>query len=278
MSQSNVSFQIVHWNGVDCGYKPEADEHNACFDEERQYTVYACGRNAQGEGVTLKTTFDPYFFIKLSRTNPYDDTPWDDKQIESLKNVQLISKGACDANGKISAGKPRFYIVDSDVKPAAFVSMPSALVDWEQVWLRDLDAGFTGIEPKLFQFVKVTFKTYAAFQACARRVTNKTVTEELAKYGLVISAYEANLDPFIRLMHLTQVESAGWVTVNAGNYKFATERESTTPIEVHVAHWQHLEPPAKELANTIAPIRSASFDLEMYVPRLGGPKGLCPPN
>lgn len=89
--------------------------------------------------------------------------------------------------------------------------------------LHDLDAGFTGLEPKKFQFVKLKWRTLDAMVRCSRNMTKNYMIADLAKKRLAVKVYEANLDPHIRLMHLTKVQAAGWVTVKGGAYRFIEE-------------------------------------------------------
>jgi hypothetical protein len=154
----DLVFQILSWEAYDRGVlAPEK-----CVDESRAYTVYACGKTADGIGVTLCTEFRPYFLIRL--TNDENETPWTQEEINQLIGNDLLFKGY-GGDDEDASFKSRYFKAEHQ-----FVSFQSAYYKCEQIWLKDIDAGFTGIVPKQFQFLKMTFTTHAAAKACARRV------------------------------------------------------------------------------------------------------------
>jgi DNA polymerase elongation subunit (family B) len=73
--------------------------------------------------------------------------------------------------------------------------------------------------------------------------------------------YEANLDQYIRMMHLTEVEAAGWVRVPAGAYSFVKDN-ARTKYEAYTPDWSSWKPDKSPLSTGIAQFRECSFDLE----------------
>ncbi len=68
--------------------------------------------------------------------------------------------------------------------------------------------------------------------------------------------YEANLDPILRLMHRTNIQSTGWLTA-----KGTRASSSTCEIDIRVNDWRTLKPVERD---DIAPLRIASLDIECY--------------
>lgn len=74
--------------------------------------------------------------------------------------------------------------------------------------------------------------------------------------------YEANIDPILRFIHIQNIESAGWVTVD--RYTETTVGKQTScDIEIMADHWKNILPVQND---TIGPLVVASFDIETYSP------------
>ena len=68
--------------------------------------------------------------------------------------------------------------------------------------------------------------------------------------------YEANLDPVLRLMHRTGIQSTGWLEA-----KGIPGSSSTCKVDIRVADWRTMKPVDRD---DIAPLRIASLDIECY--------------
>lgn len=189
----------------------------------------------------------------------------EDDEFESVPRTFMYSPLDIDEDG----------LTEEEIKEERRTSrvkatMESEICGYEELWLKDLGAGFTcqldklpQIIPMEFQFVKLTFKSYAAMKACSFALQSEDVKRELSTKRLEISIYEANLDPHIRLMHLTKCEPSGWISLPGNKFKFVTggDRRSSSQIEIEVPNWKDIHP--LDL-NTLAPFRECSFDLETY--------------
>ncbi len=205
-SSKHFTFQILNWEGVDEGLIPSPSAKNICFDEERQYTVYMTGSTEKGNSVVLRTTFDPYFMVKLSSNN---GRKWERSEIDAFIDGYVISKYKEKYQGfkknqyeSAYEQKSRYYRVLSDPNnpdegdredSAVMLSYTSAFRGWDEVWLKDWDEGFTGIVPKKFQFIRLKFSTFTAMQKCANRMTNKEIVDYLNGLGKQVKVYESNL-------------------------------------------------------------------------------------
>lgn len=140
-------------------------------------------------------------------------------------------------------------------------SYRSAFSHYEVVHMHDLDAGFTGPEPKWFPYLKLYWHTNRAKKSAIYHCENM-------KEEACIKLYEGALESHIRLMHETKCESTGWVSVKGGAYTFVTDptlRNTRTCIEMNVLptdHVAHVISPVSRL--TDVGLRQCSFDLEVY--------------
>lgn len=94
-------------------------------------------------------------------------------------------------------------------------------------------------------FAKLTFRTPNDMKRAEWICRNQ-------KYQI----YEANLDPILRLMHRTNIQSTGWLTA-----KGTRASSSTCEIDIRVNDWRTLKPIERD---DIAPLRIASLDIECY--------------
>ena len=112
----------------------------------------------------------------------------------------------------------------------------SAIIRRKDVW------GFQNQQEHTF--VKLGFKTYAEMKECRPR-------------GLKV--YEKNLDPVLRFMHRSNIQSTGWIHVPDG--ASSPSHDSSCSIDVYVQDWKSLKPVARD---DIAPFRITSLDIECF--------------
>ena len=125
---------------------------------------------------------------------------------------------------------------------------PECLISYDIVQSHDV-WGFQNNEK--FIFMKLNFKNLAA-----RRMVNGRLKRTLPDESMKYKVYESNLDPVLRLMHRTNIQSTGWM--DTGN----------TCVRSHLAHvnidlfcndWKTLKP--VDIPET-APFVVASVDIE----------------
>ena len=116
-----------------------------------------------------------------------------------------------------------------------------SLTEQKDVW------GFQNNEK--FAFMRLNFKTLAA-----RRKINSLFmyNSEFKKYHV----YESNIDPVLRLMHRTGIQSSGWLDTGS---KCIRSYLARVDIDLFCNDWQTLTPVEK---NETAPFVVASIDIE----------------
>lgn len=111
--------------------------------------------------------------------------------------------------------------------------------------------GFTN--NKLFHFACIVFANKSAWKRAYFTIRKDP------KYTRKI--YEANIDPILRFIHLTKIQSTGWVHVS--KFTRTDAPKTTCDIEIIANHWKHITPLDDD---SIAPILIASYDIETYSP------------
>lgn len=120
-------------------------------------------------------------------------------------------------------------------------------IEYDVHQMKDL-WGFTNNQ--LYPFMRIKCKTLA----CMRRVAARAKFRKANGYTLKI--YESNIDPVLRFMHMTGIQSTGWLEA-VGDRAYIT----TCDIDLFCGDWKTMRPVEND---AIAPFRISSFDIECY--------------
>ena len=187
-------------------------------DGEDEHLISIFGKTEDGKSVCVTTAFTPYFFIKLP------------SGIDSQK-VQ------------------RIYDILSEKCRDSLVAY--SLMKSKDVW------GFQNNEE--FAFMKINFKDLQArrlVDSFLRKPLDRT-PELFELFGVRnVKVYESNLDPVLRLMHRTGIQSTGWL--DSGE-KCVRSHLANVDIDLFCNDWTTLKPVARD---DIAPFVVASVDIE----------------
>jgi DNA polymerase elongation subunit (family B) len=123
--------------------------------------------------------------------------------------------------------------------------------------------GFCG--GKKWQFMRLVFKNKKGMMDTARMFENKicmftssnnraNIKEKFIKFDV----YESNIDPYLRFMHIQDLQSCGWIKINKSN--LIESSEPTTCTYAYNVNWFDVLPMNEKIG--IAPFIVASFDLE----------------
>ena len=111
------------------------------------------------------------------------------------------------------------------------------------------------------RFVRVAFTTHKAMRNCVWSIEHITERDErwddLASFGQ-LKVYEANIDPVLRFMHVTDISSTGWVDPGS---TCEPDMDASCDVNLFCPDWRAIRPVARD---DIAPLRIASFDIECY--------------
>lgn len=185
-------------------------------DEEHMISIF--GKTEDGKSVCVSTSFTPYFFIKLPTG------------IDRQKVYQI------------------YTILCEKCKDSI---LSHSIVRSKDVW------GFQNNEE--FSFMKLNFKNLQArrfVDSFLRRTLDKT-PELFNLFGVRnIKVYESNLDPVLRLMHRTGIQSTGWLDTGA---RCVRSHIANVDIDLFCNDWTTLKPVARD---DMAPFVVASVDIE----------------
>jgi DNA polymerase elongation subunit (family B) len=221
-----IEFQITDI------YIPENDRNKEKdFDEIYSMILYGICNN----GATISTTvncFKPFFYIKPPESwESYSDNLFE-ANVSKLKNTMLNDKYTAQFKGNK---------YDKKIIPHNMLSHFSniSVVERKDFW------GFTN--NKLFRFIKVSVKSLKLYNNL------KYYFKSLEKQGF--KAYESNIDPFLKYIHIQNIKPCGWVRIekyniaeDSGrcNYNIGVDGKNVIPLDI----------------NKIAPILITSFDIE----------------
>jgi DNA polymerase elongation subunit (family B)/intein/homing endonuclease len=220
-----VKMQIVSWHTCDYDYNADDDvnddDANEC--EDGRYLIKMFGVTEEGQSVSVNVlNFTPFFFIKV-----VDSKKCNRLFLESLRE-QLVNELPFHLKASLIGVK---------------------FMRKKDFW------GFHNGET--FNFVRITFKSIKCYRAAIRIVQRgiRVLRFDYSKFKYPL--YESNIDPFLRFIHLRDIEPAGWVSIH--EYDVNSQlMPSKCQIDIN-AHWLKVNPCQAE---RMAPLVVASFDIE----------------
>jgi len=102
-----------------------------------------------------------------------------------------------------------------------------------------------------FPFMKLNFSTLADMKMCSGKLKYPLKGETYA-----VKIYESNIEPMLRLMHRSGIQSTGWIDTGS---KCVRSHLAKTNIDLFCNDWTDLKPVARD---DIAPFIISSFDIE----------------
>jgi len=187
-------------------------------DTEDEHLISIFGKTEEGKSVCLTTSFTPYFFIKLP---------------DNITNQKL---------------KTVYDKIDEQCRDSL---LSYSVMKSKDVW------GFQNNQE--FSFMKLNFKHLQA-----RRLVDSFLRKPLDRTPELfeifgsrnVKVYESNLDPVLRLMHRTGIQSTGWL--DTGD-KCVRSHLANVNMDLFCNDWTTLKPVARD---DIAPFVVASVDIE----------------
>tara|TARA_B100000787_G_scaffold1310_1_gene979 strand:+ start:8805 stop:12749 length:3945 start_codon:yes stop_codon:yes gene_type:complete len=226
-----VKKDIVEFQITDI-YVPENDK-NKGKDYDELYTLLIYGTCENGATVCVDVrNFTPFFYIK-----PPDY--WEDLSDSAFEGKVAEFKDFMMSQKYTSKYMNREY--ERKIIPN---NMESHFKDLTIVKRKDF-WGFTN--SKIFRFMKICVKSMKLYN------TLKYYFKSLEKKGF--NAYESNIDPFLKYLHIQDIKPCSWVKIE--KYKI-NEDISRCDYNIVVNH-KNVIPVDK---NKIAPILITSFDIE----------------
>jgi len=183
--------------------------------------------------------------------------------------ISVVGKDACGKSVCVTTEfKPYFFVrlpetfTQRDVKillDEIRERCPDCLEGHGIVRKKDV-MGFTNNEERLF------------LKLDARNLASRRAMDGFFRYRKKhLTVYESNIEPTLRLLHRTGIQSVGWLEVGQYNPAFY----ATTDIDVFCDDWRELKP-VEGRDEDVAPFVVASFDIEAYSERKQFPDANLP--
>ncbi|AYV84229.1 MAG: DNA polymerase family B elongation subunit [Hyperionvirus sp.] len=168
----------------------------------------------------LVKKFTPYFYIEINKS-------WRQVQIDAL----------------ISAVKQRVFPKENADGLKSYTP-----VSKYKFW------GFTNYEK--FNFLQLTFTNHDVMRSFERVFKNPIAVRLISSQKITCQLFESNIEPFLRFMHIRQLDAVGWVSIS----KYAIPDPKPTQCDINlVTDWMHLN---RVDDRTILPFSIASYDIE----------------
>lgn len=221
---NDVIFQILDWN-----YYHE----NEYDPEDKKYAIRLFGKTNDNKSIYVKVTdFTPYFYIELDRK-------WGDIAIDSI--IEFAKK-----NAKIKVGDRRYETCSED-----------GLHSYEVVKKYKFKE-FTNF--RKFRFLKLMFNDIDTMRGWYILFNSKQCIPNISigRRKTKLKLYESNIEPFLRCMHILDIDAAGWVKIKRNKIKEIDDYKSHCEINI-ATRWKNIK---KYDERTIQPFIIASFDIE----------------
>lgn len=217
-----VEFQILSWHTCDYDYVSDdaGDDENESGDDDK-YLVKVFGATADGKSVSVNIlNYTPYFFIKV--THRLDRLVLDRLREHMVSSLPYALKNSL-----------------CGVK----------LMKKKDFW------GFHNNEN--FNFVRFAFKSLKSFRAGIRVFQKDVMIPGVHSRKVRYQLYESNIEPFLRMIHIRDIEPSGWVQI--AEYEPNTHiLPSKCQIDIN-CDWRKI---SKLDVERMAPFKVASFDIE----------------
>ena len=215
----DLVFQVIGWNAIDFEYDQEAEGK----ETPEKYLIKMFGVTEKGHSVSVNVLdFTPYFFIKIDHT----------VDRHTAKHLQE-------------------FIVNKLPYPLKNSILDVKIVDKLDFW------GFTNGES--FKFARLKFKNLQAFRKVAKIFAQDVTVYSISKTPTKYKLYESNIEPYLRMMHLRDIDPCGWVILKKETYSLNRNLLSTHCQYDLECDWKYV---SKHHLEKIAPMVVASFDIE----------------
>lgn len=189
--------------------------------EPAKYIIKIFGKTADDKSVSLSVkNFTPYFYLKIPSWN---------------KNEQI-----------------QFYEFIREKLP---VKMRPSMITARTIKKKDF-WGFTN--GTLFNFLRLTFLNVRTMRYIANIFEKPLFIPRLTQSPTKFQCYEANIDPYIRFMHIADIQPCGWITLEKYN-KLTDILPSISTYDLET-DWKNVK--ADNTITNIAPFKIAAFDIE----------------
>ena len=234
--KTHLTFNTLDWYEYDEIIKEEDIENKENIKPIKQYIIKVFGKTKSGESVYLKIkNFTPHFYIS------YDQT-WDDKKIKLFINHLKTLRQ----------------------------SLQNHLIEYDVVKRKNF-YGFTD-KPQLF--IRLIFNNMSEMRECSKLFDKKMTIYKISTRPFEFKVFESNINPYLRFIHIKDLTSVGWISIDRKKLFLNEDDETTTKISFDV-DWMDINP-NNDPNLGIAPFKVCSFDIECLSMDKGFPQANRP--
>ena len=170
---------------------------------------------------------------------------WESRDVEGEHLVSIFGRTEDGKSVCVTTPfKPYFFIKLPDTNVHAIYKDYRAYAESYEL-LKSKDVwGFQNNEK--FPFMKLNFRSLENMRKCDSKLRRS-----------LLKVYESNVDPVLRLMHRTGIQSTGWLETGECDRAHLAR----TDIDLYCKNWRDLKPVERD---DIAPFIVASFDIETH--------------
>lgn len=218
---SQLQFQIYEWNNY----------HEYTEDDEL-YVIQLFGRTMDDKDVCLKVTgFMPFFYVEIPDNWKITQA---DKLVETLKyKVSYRSKNNPKYDYDLSNSLKEYKIV----KKNKFYNFECN---------------------KKFQFLLLVFTNQNASREFSNVLRKPIKVYGLSNKEILFKRYEANIEPQLRFMHMTNITSCGWLSLD--KKKLIPYKDYSYCDYNYSIFWKDVN--ALQNINKMAPLKIMGYDIE----------------
>ena len=218
-----VTFQAISWHASDVDFS-EIDGDDGDGVDQNRYIIKVFGSTEDGKTISVSITdFTPFFYVRIN-------DHWGDREVNLVREAIL--------NSLPKALKPHLRSATIQMK--------------KDFW------GFTNF--KQFKFLRFCFSSLKAMRKAQYIFQNYGKPLRINNLGShKFTLYETNIDPYIKFIHLKDLEPSGWITLPGGAYRENTEILPTICQYDLQISWKKVQPCENDAA---ARFLIASFDIE----------------
>lgn len=220
-------FQALEWKD----YNLESNDTDSDTDSKmetgvkKKFTLCIYGSTIEGHSVTVTVKNIPvYFYIKVPK---YYQT----SELITMKKF-IFNKLFKDYKNNFKGAK---FVIKKDFY------------------------GFKGKDT--FKFIKLTFDNSDAMKQACNIFNEKIQIKNLTNNKTKFKCYESNVDPVIRFIHLRNLKTCGWISIE----DYEVNDISKTQIDI-ITNYKNVNPVSETESDNLgsAPFMQASFDIEVY--------------
>jgi DNA polymerase elongation subunit (family B) len=193
-------------------------------EEINRYGIRLFGRNDEGKSVVLQVdNFKPYFYVEI-----HDN--WNNRHVKILMDFMRTKIKEDLRDGLCS------YKIEEHSKLYGFTNN------------------------KKFKFIKMVFENMATMKAYSYKFMKPLKIYELARAPFNFNIYESEAIPFLRFMHIKNINGVGWIKIKLADLEKLTYKLTCCDYE-YITEWTSIEPvDSLKLSEIII----GAFDIECY--------------